>query len=537
MAKQQSSGGKSGSTEATKQMPANQKAMKAKSRSSSDADADDEEEEDFDREPTIIEEWIRQSPSMLVSLVVHMLVFIGLAVYTFDVITKPANVVKLMPEEPEEEPKISEEVEIDPPDEVVNAPVPDEIIEPVPEVMEKADTDTMDPEAAAPLVENLEPSDFSIPVKVGTSKSSSGSGDVGLGARIGAKKGRGLRNGGGTPGSVNAVGAGLRWLAAHQNTNGSWSFNHTAGDKCSLFPNPGEKTSKMGATGLALLAFLGDGHTHNQDGPYKDTVFRGISYLMKKMAPSGKLYEDGGENQLHMYCHGIAACAMAEAYGLTRDNRLHDTAKKALDYIVKAQGEDGGWRYLPNEPGDTSAVGWQIMAFKSGKMSYLSVPEHVYPNAMKFLDSVQLGYGGKYKYMPATEFGDSEATSAIGLLCRTYMGWPREHKGLQEGVAFCSAKGPLPNNVYFNYYATMFMFQNDGPKGPAWSKWNEVMREHLINTQEKKGGIHRVGSWWFPNDNTHHEADAGGRLYHTAMSVMTLQVYYRYENKYTSGKK
>ena len=39
-------------------------------------------------------------------------------------------------------------------------------------------------------------------------------------------------------------------------------------------------------TGLALLAFLGSGHTH-LDGPYHEDVRRALEYLMRTQAPDG----------------------------------------------------------------------------------------------------------------------------------------------------------------------------------------------------------------------------------------------------------
>ncbi|REK24012.1 MAG: hypothetical protein DWQ42_13730 [Planctomycetota bacterium] len=508
-------------------------AMQAKARQAAEAEAeDDEDEEDFDDEPTMLQEWIKQSPSMIVSMVVHLVLFLIILIWPISQALQDNSdeVVSF----PVEEMVISEEIVEDPPppEEQVVAEVANEILEPVPETSEAVETDANDPEAAAPVFDVVETSEFASPVKPGKSKLAAGSGLTGLGSRTGAKRGRGLRRGGGTPGSENAVGAGLTWLANHQNSNGSWSFNHTPGDKCSGFPNPGNKTSKMGATGLALLAFLGAGHTHQATGKFKGVVTKGVAYLMKNMDPrSGRLYEANGENHTHMYCHGIAACAMAEAYGMTRDKKLRAPAQLALNYIVNAQAADGGWRYAPKDPGDTSAVGWQIMAFKSGKMSYLTVPEHVYPNAMQFLDSVQHADGAQYRYMPKGGH-ESEATTAIGLLCRNYMGWEKDHPGLKGGVSFLGGRGPDSDNMYYNYYATMVMFQNDGPRGAAWKGWNDVMREQLIRTQERKGGIHRVGSWFFSGDNGHGEGEAGGRLYHTALATMTLQVYYRYDQVY-----
>ncbi len=537
MAKQNpTSGGKS--ADAKKATSPDQQAMKAKARQAEEADSDEEEEDDYDHEPGVLEEWIKQSPAMLVSLVVHTILFIILAVATIAVVTKEEEPVISLP--PTEDPVIAEEIVPDPPEEQVVGDITNEILEPVPESSEAVETEADDPEAAAPVFDVVETADYAAPVKVGTSTAVAGSGNTGLGSRIGAKRGRGVRRGGGTGGSERAVGAGLRWLAIHQNRDGSWSFNHTPGDGCSGFPNPGTKTTKMGATGLALLAFLGAGHTHNETGQYRKTVHSGIKYLMQHMNKAdGRLYEATGESHSHMYSHGIAACAMAEAFGVSNDQELAAAAQLALDYIVNAQGADGGWRYMPKDPGDTSAVGWQLMAFKSGKMSYLTVPKHVYPAASKFLDGVQTAGGAQYSYMINEGHGANPALSAIGLLSRTYLEeWPKDHPGFKGGLSYIGGHGPHATNMYYNYYATMFMFQHDGPAGPAWNKWNLVMREQLIRDQEKKGGKHRIGSWHYGGPITDHEAgmgDVGGRLYNTALATMTLQVYYRYQNKY-AGK-
>ena len=48
------------------------------------------------------------------------------------------------------------------------------------------------------------------------------------------------------------------------------------------------------------------------------------------------------------------------------------------------------------------------------------------------------------------------------------------------------------------------------------------MRDFLIATQSNSG--HESGSWFFKE----RYGSVGGRLYTTAMAVMTLEVYYRY---------
>ena len=203
---------------------------------------------------------------------------------------------------------------------------------------------------------------------------------------------------------------------------------------------------------------------------------------------------------------------------MTKDKSLRRPAQMSLNFIVKAQHKGGGWRYSPNTKGDTSVVGWQIMALKSGHLSYLTVPANTTRGAERFLDSVQSDSGARYGYDRAGS--GSSATTAIGLLCRMYLGWKKEHAALQRGVEFLDKTGPSKGDMYYNYYATQVMHHYGGEK---WKKWNRVLRDELVNAQATKG--HVKGSWHARGD---HGSRSGGRLYCTAMAAMILEVYYRH---------
>ncbi|MFM9114661.1 MAG: hypothetical protein ACKOU6_00675, partial [Planctomycetota bacterium] len=204
---------------------------------------------------------------------------------------------------------------------------------------------------------------------------------------------------------------------------------------------------------------------------------------------------------------------------MTHDRDLMAPAQAAINFIVYAQDPvGGGWRYQPRQPGDTSAVGWQLMALKSAHMAYLQVPPITLVGASKFLESVQVDSGSKYGY---TGPGAGNATTAVGLLSRMYLGWKRDNPALDRGVKFLSDTGPGQGAMYYNYYATQVMRHAEGD---AWKKWNEVMREMMVTTQSKNG--HEAGSWHFKGSD--HGAESGGRLYCTAMATMILEVYYRH---------
>ena len=345
-----------------------------------------------------------------------------------------------------------------------------------------------------------------------------------LRGRGGATRSELVRQGGGTEGSERAVALALAWLAEHQNTDGSWSFQHHLGPCQGRCPDEGQitKPARNGATALALLPFLGAGQTHTE-GKYRKTVGRGINYLLRasKAGRNGSLWDAGGQ----LYSHAFAAIALSEAYAMTEDKRLRVPAQRAIDFVVYSQDPlGGGWRYLPHQPGDTSAIGWQIMALKSGQLAYLNVPELTLRRATLFLNSVEQEGGAFYGYMlPGVQH--RSGTTAIGLLCRMYLGWRQDNEALRRGIEWFSEKGPARNDFYANYYAMQLMFHYTGAKGPTWSDWNTGLRDQLVDSQETEG--HRRGSW-YRSGGVNSSNSIGGRLYCTAMAVMTLEVYYRH---------
>jgi len=324
---------------------------------------------------------------------------------------------------------------------------------------------------------------------------------------------------GGTPASELAVNSALRWLAKHRMGDGGWTFQLTAVPECAGKCGGSGRlaAARIAATGLALLPFLGAGQTH-REGDYRNVVKEGLFYLTRQMKTTplgGALNEPGGR----MYSHGIAAIVLCEAYAMTSDRALHGPAQQAVNFICRVQDPvGGGWRYEPFQPGDTSVVGWQIMALKSALYAQLSVPAQVLRKASEFLDHVQAEEGAMYGY---TFPGDGAATTAIGLLCRMHLGWTKDQPALRRGVQLLSKAGPSPGDMYFDYYATQ-VFRHW--EGDAWQRWNQRMRDTLVASQYQKG--HERGSWYMPDGD--YGASVGGRLYCTAMAAMILEVYYRH---------
>jgi hypothetical protein len=354
-------------------------------------------------------------------------------------------------------------------------------------------------------------------VGTGNNAGSGGAGE-GLGGR-----GRGHLKKGATKVTERAVFAALNWLARHQTPQGKWSIDFKHQCKGGVCSGAGFVQSDAAATAMGLLPFLAAGQTHKSKGLYQQNIAKGLIWLVKQQRSSGDLA--GGCAQ-PMYAHGLATIALCEAYGMTRDEHLGAAARRAVQYIELAQNEStGGWRYEPGDPGDTSVFGWQIMALKSAQLAGLPVNSIVFDRGQRWLHSVAKGeHLGLYSYQPYQQI--TPTLTAVGMLCRQYMGIDPKDAGLLEGKRSLMENLPdnnLARNTYYWYYATLVMhnFQD-----ADWDTWNRKMRRALVETQVREGCA--TGSW----DPDKPTADAwgrnGGRLMTTSFSALILEVYYRF---------
>jgi hypothetical protein len=333
---------------------------------------------------------------------------------------------------------------------------------------------------------------------------------------------------GGSPATETAVKAALQWLAANQDADGRWDASRFGAGQDRAVPGKNLRMvgvdADNGVTGLALLAFLGNGHTH-LDGDYREAVERGLQFLLSTQKPDGNL-SGGADDFAAMYCHGMAALAVSEAYAMTQDERLLDRVRKAINYTLAAQHPTaGGWRYKPGDPVcDTSQLGWQLMALKSAELAGIEVPDRSRQGMLRFLKTVTSGrHGGLASYRPMPLRGERVTASmtAEALVCRQFLGLQRGDPACDEAGNFILADlpGRGPSNFYYWYYATLGMFQL---QGQHWERWKDALEPTLIATQRTEGPL--SGSW---------DPDAlwgghGGRVYSTALGALCLEVYYRF---------
>jgi hypothetical protein len=355
-----------------------------------------------------------------------------------------------------------------------------------------------------------------------------------FGYRDGGGRKKAVGRFGGSVATESSVEAALRWLARHQEKDGHWANEKFNEDKVNT-----NSAGNEGITGLATLAFLGAGYTHKA-GQFADNVKRATEWLAKQQRADGRISKaDGGNDP--PYNHAIATLALAEAYGMTQDPALRESAQKAVDCVLAWQNPYSGWRYTPKAgDNDASVSGWMIMALKSAKIGGLKTDGAGFQGAVKYLDSVtdertgHVGYGGKNR-------GRWQSMTSVCMLCKLLMGFDRSEAMLQKQGELLLTDPPdwkkmasrdEGHSMYYWYYGTLAVFQLGGDR---WTKWNEAMKKALLPNQCKGGPMDgtladKDGSWdpvdWL-------QAYSGTRVYATAINALSLEVYYRYLPMYT----
>lgn len=373
------------------------------------------------------------------------------------------------------------------------------------------------------------------------------------GGRIGGRRNLVARNGGsqGLDGTEAAVRAGLRWLARHQGPEGAWSCaafrGHCAGDKC---PGNGAAEHDTGCTGLALLAFLGSGYTHRTRETYLDphsgyetrwgdVILKGLRWLLAHQDGSGSFASLNGSK--YIYDHAIATMAVAEAYGITGNVLLREPAQRGVQFLIDSQNPGKGWGYTRQcGTNDTSVTGWCVLALKAAATAGLDVGKKTFDGADAWFKEAtdardwKVGYheAGERSVAPAGKSGDwatHENLTAETTTCLILIHHRHDTPAIEGGLGHLFADLPDPKTGSVDYcywhWGTQAVFQADAPDGKSWKAWNDAVKSALIPLQITKARGCEAGSWDPALDPWGAE---GGRIYATALNVLTLETYYRF---------
>ena len=302
-----------------------------------------------------------------------------------------------------------------------------------------------------------------------------------------------------TPEVRSAIDRGLVFLASRQNDDGRFAAR-----------GPGSGQHPVCDTALALMAFTVQGHVPGR-GEYGRTMDAAIAYLIG-VAEKHTGYLGGS-----MYEHGLATLALSEVWGQSKNNRIRDALRAAVDVTLRAQNGAGGWRYQPLPvDADLSVTVIQLVALNSAREAGIAVPDQTIVKAVNYVLKSWNPTGGGFCYQPGGgERNPRFATTAAGVMSLIMSG-QRDHPRTRRGVVILAAfpdikfkRGAVPYWLYAHYYAIQDMYQS-GDK--FFQPWYPKIAATLVNEQWKHGG------WNIEQ----------GPIFSTGMAILILGVPYRF---------
>jgi FG-GAP-like repeat len=332
-----------------------------------------------------------------------------------------------------------------------------------------------------------------------------------------------------------AIERGLEWLAKHQDTDGRWdSDDFMKHDKGRRTSGSGSPAVDVGITGLALLAFLGDGHTSDV-GKYRANVERGLKWLRSQQGGNGMIGTSA--TLAAVYEHSIATQALCEAYCMTGDAKILAAVKRAAEHLETRRNPYACWRYQPRDnDNDVSVTVWAVQALIAAQDCKIKiVNKQALKIAANFLDELTESASGRCGYTkrgePGSRFPGDHATryplektetlTAVGLHCRFTLGQDPAKTPVMKAAADTVLKKPpvwgTTGSIdhYYWYYGTNAMYQMGGR---YWKEWSSHLTNAVIRKQSRDGSWDPRGVW----------GEAGGRVYSTAILVLALETPYRF---------
>lgn len=306
----------------------------------------------------------------------------------------------------------------------------------------------------------------------------------------------------------------LAWFERHQSKDGRWDsdgfFKRGNPERGPLCTGAGNPDRDISATGWALLSMLAAGHTH-REGTRKQSVRRGFKWLKKRQDAAGCF---GGKTPVnHAEEHAVAALAMVEIYGMTRSGLWKESAQKGVDFALGIRRPGGGWGHGESGADARRLTVLMIMVLRSAKWSGLNVDDDALVDAASTFEA-PLG--------------------ADGILARIFAGEDPRRSPQIEAAARRIAERELPVyqegkiDLWHWYLGSLAMFQVGGS---SWSAWNKAMTEAIRDHFRRDGNF--AGSF----DPRGAAAEAGGRVFSTALTTLTTEVHYRYPRLFGSRKR
>jgi hypothetical protein len=292
----------------------------------------------------------------------------------------------------------------------------------------------------------------------------------------------------------------LTYLIQTQDSDGGWSDTH--------YP------SNTGVTALACLALMAEG-SRPRIGKYGEPLNDGLEFLLGNVNKgSGVIAGKGSNPNGPMYEHALSTLALLYASGdMPWKPEIREVITGAIEAIKKSQRQDGGWRYLITNVGnsDMSVTANVLWVLRTAKKCGFTVRQESIERGVKYVEACALPDGTfRYRYW-GLHASPSLGGTGVVALCNHGRIDHRLIPAARDRIAYEYRRytvDDLKQRRYFIYGAFYASLATYMCGDRYWVPWFRKVTDVFAAMQRKDG------EFWDQHDNV---------VYPTAMAVIVLQ--------------
>lgn len=240
--------------------------------------------------------------------------------------------------------------------------------------------------------------------------------------------------------------------------------------------------AETSVAGLALL------RAHDQQPT--DAYLKGFEACRKCLLLNQKNNGLFAGRSSMLYEHAYALQFLASAESKHPQKGTLEALQRAVDCVVQAQNEKGGWRYrLESLDADVSITSCMALGLLAAEEAGAKVPTECFQKISDMLRSCQLEDGSFTYIVPASGKGEMpRSAAAMSVLLTLHERDLVKQEGLNDGIRY--VRSAAPANIksghfcYGEYYRSILL-RNGDPK--TFQRWYDKTSNSLISKQLPKG--------------------------------------------------
>lgn len=324
------------------------------------------------------------------------------------------------------------------------------------------------------------------------------------------------------------------WLLAHQDADGHWdAAGFAKHDAPSVArDDAGLAIHDVTVTALALLALLGE-RTVETDDRERLPALAAAGWLVRRQRDDGRIGDAPRASPDALCEHALATHAVLEAAALDPERRFRAAGQLALDHLLASRNRDGVWGSVPKDASsNTMTTTWAVPACASAHALRFDMDRSCMERIRSWLagvtrvdgsvDAAARGVLPPGGWSPIFATGPTECAAAtlhaFALAGCEAMDCPWLIT-MEDRLALSTPEHLGTDLLATRRTAIAFFEQGRWP----FTAWSRRVPTLVLATQIRHGPL--AGTWEPAFDRRGRE---GGRVFTTALGLLTLQLYYRY---------